>query len=136
MKAPSLYEHISGKGELLQLPLTEDLENLGKHIRAAIDGECVSASLLQTYHQTALDDPHGYRLTNRTNFVDVVSSSSLSVWIHGTLIGVAGDEPKGLVIWAFVHGLVTAELIQDGSPVLRPSTGANMVGSLTIVGAI
>ncbi|KAA9287796.1 TetR/AcrR family transcriptional regulator [Corynebacterium amycolatum] len=136
VKAPSLYKHISGKEELLQLLLTESLENLGKRIHAAIDEECTSASLLQAYRQAVLDDPHGYRLMSRTNFVNVVSPSSLDAWIRDAFIKVAGDESKGLAMWAFAHGLVTAELVQDGSPALEPSAEAGAADSLAAVGAI
>ena len=136
VKAPSLYKHISGKEELLQLLLAESLENLGKRIHAAIDEECTSGSLLQAYRQAVLDDPHGYRLMSRTNFVNVASPSSLDAWIRDAFIKVAGDESKGLAMWAFAHGLVTAELVQDGSPALEPSAEASAAGSLAAVGAI
>lgn len=136
VKAPSLYKHISGKEELLQLLLAESLSNLGKRIHAAIDEDCSSAALLQAYRQAVLDDPHGYRLMSRTNFVNVASPSSLDAWIRDAFIKVAGTESKGLAMWAFAHGLVTAELIQDGSPAVETQASSDAEESMEAVAAI
>lgn len=116
VKAPSLYKHISGKEELLQMLLAESLYSLGQRIHAAIDDEPTASALLNAYRQAVLDDPHGYRLMSRTKFVNMASPSTLDAWIREAFIKVAGEEAKGLAMWAFAHGLVTAELVQDGSP--------------------
>nr|WP_120491169.1 helix-turn-helix domain-containing protein [Corynebacterium lactis] len=125
VKAPSLYKHISGKEELLQLLLAESLYSLGQRIHAAIEQEPTAASLLGAYRQAVLDDPHGYRLMSRTRFVNVASPSTLDAWIREAFITVAGDESKGLAMWAFAHGLVTAELVQEGSPATEETDGEN-----------
>lgn len=115
VKAPSLYKHISGKDELLQLLLAESLHNLGTAIHQAIAEEPTAERLLTAYREAVLNDPHGYRLMSRTKFVNMAAPSSLDSWIREAFITVAGDEAAGLAMWAFAHGLVTAELVQDGS---------------------
>lgn len=116
VKAPSLYKHISGKEELLDLLLSESMANLGARLHEAIAQEPSSAALLAAYREAALADPHGYHLMSRTRFVNAIEPSQLDTWIRGAFIKVAGSEAKGLAMWAFAHGLVTAELVQDLPP--------------------
>lgn len=138
VKAPSLYKHISGKSELLQLLLDESLYTLGKRIHAAVDRECTPESLLQAYREAVLEDPHGYRLMSRTNFVNLSTPSSLDTWIREAFIKVTGNESRGLAMWAFAHGLVTAELIQVDSPtgINTSNPGTDLQADTSVKGAV
>lgn len=113
VKAPSLYKHISGKEELFRLLLEEMLVALADRLQEACDAEPTAASVLAAYREQAVADPHGYRLIARTKIVDVTEPDALDRRIRAPFVAVTGDEHRGLALWAFAHGLVTAELVQD-----------------------
>lgn len=114
VKAPSLYKHISGKEQLLHVLLSETLENLGQRLHDAIEKDPSPQSLLAAYRAAVHDDPHGYRLMSRTRFVSMADPNQLDSHIRDAFFKVAGTEQRGLAMWAFAHGLIMAELIQDG----------------------
>ena len=114
VKAPSLYKHITGKDELYRLLLDETLRNLGDALHAAVEEKPCPRSLLRAYRAAASADPHGYRLISRSKAVNMVAPTELDLWIREPFTRVTGgDEARGLALWAFAHGLVTAELVQD-----------------------
>ncbi|MEJ5919268.1 TetR/AcrR family transcriptional regulator [Corynebacterium sp. H78] len=116
VKAPSLYKHISGKEELCELLLEETLCALGRSVNEAAESEPTPQSVLMAYRKSAFADPYGYRLISRSQFVNINQPSELDSWIREPFQKVAGGEAEGLALWAFAHGMVTAELIQDKHP--------------------
>lgn len=120
VKAPSLYKHITGKDELYRLLLDETLRNLGGALHAAVADDPCPRSLLRAYRRAASADPHGYRLISRTRVVNMVEPTDLDRWIREPFTRVTGDEARGLALWAFAHGLVTAELVQDSGHTADP----------------
>lgn len=121
VKAPSLYKHITGKNELYRLLLDETLRNLGTALHASIAEEPCPRLLLRAYREAASADPHGYRLISRSRVVNMVEPTELDRWIREPFTRVTGgDEARGLALWAFAHGLVTAELVQDSGSTADP----------------
>lgn len=113
VKAPSLYKHISGKEQLLHVLLSETLENLGQRLHDAIEEDPSPQSLLAAYRAAVHDDPHGYQLMSRTRVINMADPNQLDSYIRNAFFKVAGTEQRGLAMWAFAHGLIMAELIQD-----------------------
>lgn len=121
VKAPSLYKHITGKDELYRLLLDETLRNLGAALHAAVEEDPCPRSLLKAYRRAASADPHGYRLIGRGRVVNIVEPTELDLWIREPFTRVTGgDEARGLALWAFAHGLVIAELVQDSGHTADP----------------
>ncbi|HHU45122.1 MAG TPA: TetR/AcrR family transcriptional regulator [Actinomycetales bacterium] len=113
VKAPSLYKHISGKDELYRLLLDEMLHALGDALHTAIAEDPSADSLLAAYRKTVLNDPHAYHLLSRSREVNFADPSELVQWLLAPFTTVAGDPTRGKAMWAFAHGLVSAELVQD-----------------------
>lgn len=115
VKAPSLYKHISGKDELYRLLLDEMLHALGSALHGAIERDATPESLLTAYRETVLKDPHAYQLLSRSREVNFADPSPVVLWLLEPFVAVTGDANRGRALWAFAHGLVSAELVQDSS---------------------
>ncbi|WP_448851382.1 TetR/AcrR family transcriptional regulator [Corynebacterium sp. 335C] len=116
VKAPSLYKHISGKKELYGLLLEETKERLAHELAAAWERDATVASLLDAYRAAALADPHGYLLLARGRTVLRSGEGEKERDVIAAFQDAAGgDRARGLAMWAFAHGLVTAEITQEGA---------------------
>ncbi len=116
VKAPSLYKHISGKQELYTLLLEETKGRLAGALSEAWGREATVSSLLRAYRSAALAEPHGYLLLarGRTVLRAEPGEGELDV-ITAFQEAAGGDRAAGLAMWAFAHGLVTAEITQEGA---------------------
>lgn len=113
VKAPSLYKHISGKDELYRLLLEEMLTSLADALHDAYEADPSAWSVLSAYREYALADRHGYRLIFRAKVVDITNPDVLDKRIREPFTEVTHNPVAGLAMWAFAHGLINAELVQD-----------------------
>lgn len=119
VKAPSLYKHISGKPELYGLLLEETKDRLAQALSdvMVVHGSDVPVGeLLSAYRAAALTDPHVYLLLVRgRNVLSTEPVASEQQIIDAFTTAAGGDAARGLAMWAFAHGLVTAEITQEGA---------------------
>lgn len=113
VKAPSLYKHISGKDELFRFLLDEMLTSLADALHEAYAAEPTARSVLAAYREYALADRNGYRLIFRSKAVDITNPDELDMRIREPFTQVTHNPVAGLAMWAFAHGLINAELVQD-----------------------
>lgn len=108
IKAPSLYEHVAGRPDLLaglqHLALVQQAEAL---TAAGPD----LASVAAAYRGWALAHPHLYRLATRTPLDRARIPSEVEAAAAAPLLAlVGGDGHLARGLWALAHGLIDLEL--------------------------
>jgi AcrR family transcriptional regulator len=118
IRAPSLYKHLSGKGELETAVIAVGFEELATALdRAGPAGLAGLAGLGAAYREFALARPHLYRLMserplNRDQLPPGVEDRAAAPLV--TAVG--GDPDLARAAWAFAHGMVMLELNQRFPP--------------------
>ena len=127
IRAPSLYKHLSGKGELETAVIAVGFEELATALDRAgpaglagltgLAGLAGLAGLGAAYREFALARPHLYRLMserplNRDRLPPGVEDRAAAPLV--TAVG--GDPDLARAAWAFAHGMVMLELNQRFPP--------------------
>ena len=127
IRAPSLYKHLSGKGELETAVIAVGFEELATALDRAgpaglagltgLAGLAGLAGLGAAYREFALARPHLYRLMserplNRDQLPPGVEDRAAAPLV--TAVG--GDPDLARAAWAFAHGMVMLELNQRFPP--------------------
>jgi AcrR family transcriptional regulator len=124
IRAPSLYKHLSGKGELETAVIAVGFEDLATALeQAAARGDRGRgagqrlAGLGAAYREFALARPHLYRLMNerplnRDQLPPRVEDRAAAPLV--TAVG--GDPDLARAAWAFAHGMIMLELNQRFPP--------------------
>jgi AcrR family transcriptional regulator len=120
IRAPSLYKHVSGRGELIRLVVEAAVADLGSTLDAAVSGEDTIEdlfSLAHAFRRFAHDNPQGYRVMFaplpeewRPHRESLLEASRAVLRTTETMVGPdeALDAARFMTAWA--HGFLTMEL--------------------------
>lgn len=121
VRAPSLYKHIDGRGELMRLIVESVMTDLGDALESAVHGEDPVrdlAEIASTFRSFARGRPESYRLIFapmpeewRPSSEVMLSSIDVVLRVCSALAGAehALDSARLLTSWA--HGFMTMELV-------------------------
>lgn len=112
IRAPSLYKHLSGKGQLETAVIAAGFEDLAGALEgAAAQGPDPLAGLGAAYRGFALARPHLYRLmTERPLDRDQLPPGLEDRAAAPLVIALGGDPDRARAAWAFAHGMIMLEL--------------------------
>lgn len=107
IRAPSLYKHFSGKGELEAALDALALEEVAQALTGARDLD----ELGRAYRGFALAHPHLYRFTTERPLPRELLPEGLEARAAAPVVrAVGGDPDRARAVWAFSHGMVMLEL--------------------------
>ncbi len=120
VRAPSLYKHVAGRGELVRLIVESVAGDLGKALDSSIGGadpvEDLRA-LAQTFRAFALDQPESYRMLFapmpeewRPASGVLAAASEPVLRTTGALAGQDRALEAARLLTAWAHGFMTMEL--------------------------
>ena len=112
IRAPSLYKHLSGKGELETAVIAVGFEELAAALeQAAGESPDRLAELGAAYRRFALTRPHLYRLmTERPLNRDQLPPGLEDRAAAPLVIALGGEPDRARAAWAFAHGMIMLEL--------------------------
>jgi AcrR family transcriptional regulator len=112
IRAPSLYKHLSGKGQLETAVIAVGFEDLAAALEgAAAEGADRLAGLGAAYRGFALGRPHLYRLmTERPLDRDQLPPGLEDRAAAPLVVAFGGDPDRARAAWAFAHGMIMLEL--------------------------
>ena len=118
IKAPSLYKHVDGKGELEAALISDGLISQAEaYEKAVTDGDDPTLSIANAYRRWAHEHRHLYALMNsgpipRDRIPDEVSERPVAA----VLDAFGGNRELARAAWAFAHGMITLELADRFPP--------------------
>ena len=108
IKAPSLYEHVKNRDEIIALVQAQALTNFGKAFAAA--GESRRQKIM-FYRQWALEHPKLYPVVFQHKLHRELLPNGLEAGVLAQVIAaVGGSHVQARAVWAQLHGLVDLEL--------------------------
>jgi AcrR family transcriptional regulator len=112
IRAPSLYKHLSGKGQLETTMIAVGFEELAAALEGVADeGPDRLAELGGAYRAFALGRPHLYRLMTERPLDRDQLPPGLEDRASALLVVALGADPdRARAAWAFAHGMIMLEL--------------------------
>jgi AcrR family transcriptional regulator len=108
IKAPSLYDHVKNRDEVVALIQAEGLRDFGARFAAA--GSTPRQQIL-FYRAWALANPNLYPVVFQQRLQRELLPLGLEAWVLGQVVAAAGGSHlTARVLWAQLHGLVDLEL--------------------------
>ena len=108
IKAPSLYNHIEDKDEIVADLQARGLQEFGFAIKRA--GKSRKAKAL-AYRKWALENPHLYEITVSIPLLRDRIPAGLEDGMTQMIIEITGkDHEHARAVWAMMHGLVDLEI--------------------------
>jgi len=108
IKAPSLYDHVKNRDEVIALVQAEGLRDFGAGFTAA--GPSPRQQIL-FYRAWALANPNLYPVVFQQRLQRDLLPQGLEASVLGQVVAAAGGSHlKARVLWAQLHGLVDLEL--------------------------
>ena len=108
IKAPSLYDHVKNRDEVIALVQSEGLSDFGAGFAAA--GESARDKVM-FYREWALANPHLYPIVFQQHLHRDLLPSGLEERVLGLVVQAAGGSHiQARAMWAQLHGLVDLEL--------------------------
>jgi AcrR family transcriptional regulator len=108
IKAPSLYDHVKNRDEVIALVQAEGLRDFGSGFAAA--GSTPRQQIL-FYRAWALANPNLYPVVFQQRLQRDLLPQGLEASVLGQVVAAAGGSHlKARVLWAQLHGLVDLEL--------------------------
>lgn len=112
IKAPSLYKHVSDKGELELALMADGLDQTARVLADAVaQGSDPAFDIARAYRAWALTHPHLYKLmTDKPLPRDLLPPGLEQRAMAPVLEAFGGDVDRARAAWAFAHGMVTLEI--------------------------
>jgi AcrR family transcriptional regulator len=113
IKAPSLYDHVKNRDEVIALVQSAGMASFGQGFTAA--GSSIREKVI-FYRQWALENPNLYPVVFQQKLHRDLITPGLEAEVLGQVVAAAGgSHVQARAIWAQLHGLVDLEL-QDRLP--------------------
>ena len=108
IKAPSLYDHVKNRDEVIALVQSNGLTSFGQGFAAA--GSSIREKVL-FYRRWALENPNLYPVVFQRKLHRDLITPGLEAEVLGHVVAAAGgSHMQARAIWAQLHGLVDLEL--------------------------
>jgi AcrR family transcriptional regulator len=108
IKAPSLYDHVRNRDQVIALVQAEGLRDFGLSFQAA--GESTKEKVL-AYRDWALSNPNLYPVVFQQRLHRELLPAGLEAAVLGQVMKAAGgSHVQARAMWAQLHGLVDLEL--------------------------
>jgi AcrR family transcriptional regulator len=108
IKAPSLYDHVKNRDEVIAIVQSKGLELFGQGFAEAGDS---IAEKIWFYRNWALNNPNLYPVVFQQRLFRELITPGLEAQVLGQVVSAAGgSHVQARAIWAQLHGLVDLEL--------------------------